>query len=219
MQIFVRTLDDRTLTLNVQPNDTIDEIKEIVEFLKHPKKYIEFGCKLPRGYLLVGSPGVGKTLIAKAISGEADVPLFTMNGSEFDEIFVGVGAKRVKKLFQTARDLNKPCIIFIDEFDSLASKRNGKDPSYTKQTVNQLLSELDGFKPQDQIIVIAATNFEGSLDPAVTRSGRFDKRIHVPLPDIKGRTDILNLYLSKLKHDKSLDINLMAKKNFWFYRC
>lgn len=156
--------------------------------IKEPQKYTECGAKLHKGILLFGQPGTGKTLIARAIAGESGTNFIYCTGSHFDEMFVGVGAKRVRELFESAKK-NTPCIIFIDEIDSLLSKsrRYGSEGSSSRSTINQLLAEMDGFEINDQIIIIGATNHEDSLDPAAIRPGRFDKKIHVPLPDVRGR--------------------------------
>ncbi|EFC44399.1 predicted protein [Naegleria gruberi] len=191
------------------------ELEEIVDFLKNPEKFNKLGGKLPKGVLLVGKPGVGKTLLAKAIAGEAGVPFFFCSGSEFDEMFVGVGAKRIRELFAAARK-QAPCIIFIDEIDSLGGKRTARDPFYSKQTLNQILSEMDGFKSSEGIIVIGATNLLDSLDKALIRPGRFDRHIEVPLPDLKGRKDILSLYLKKVPINPAVNIDTIAKKTTGF---
>lgn len=175
-----------------------EELTEIVEFLKNPDKFSTLGGKLPKGVLLVGPPGTGKTLLARAVAGEAGVPFFYMSGSEFDEIYVGVGAKRVRELFNAAR-AKSPAIIFIDELDAIGGKRNARDSNYTKQTLNQLLTELDGFDQGHQIIIIAATNFPQLLDKALTRPGRFDRHVQVDLPDVRGRLAILQHHARKIK--------------------
>ena len=197
-------------------DECMDEIKEVVEFLKNGDRFRKMGAKLPRGILLVGPPGVGKTLLAKAVAGEAGVPFFYVSGSEFDEVFVGVGASRVRGLFESARK-HSPCIIFIDEIDALGSKRKERDFSGgSKQTINQLLAEMDGFNPRDNIIILGATNLPGALDVALTRPGRFDKTIHVPLPDIKGRQDILQLYTRGKPIDSAVDMNSVAQRAIGF---
>jgi len=196
-------------------DECLEELKEIVDFLKDPQKYTKLGGRLPKGILLVGPPGTGKTLLAKAIAGEAGVPFFYAGGSEFDEMFVGVGAMRVRKLFAAARK-QSPCIVFIDEIDSLAGKRSAFDHHYSKQSINQLLAEMDGFKDNDNIIVIGATNLVEALDPAVLRPGRFDKHIEVPLPNVSGREEIINLYLSKTLVNKDMNVHDLAKKTAGF---
>ena len=184
-----------------------EELKEIVEFLKKPKKFTEMGAKIPKGVLLYGKPGTGKTLIAKAIAGEADVPFISMSGSEFIEMFAGLGASRVRKLFDKARKL-APCIVFIDEIDTIGSRRssNGGAESENNQTLNQLLVEMDGFSSEETIIVLAATNRPEMLDKALLRPGRFDRQVTVPAPDLTGREAILKIHAKdkKLAEDVSL---------------
>ncbi|KAK3064424.1 i-AAA protease yme1, partial [Teratosphaeriaceae sp. CCFEE 6253] len=159
-----------------------EEVQELVDFLKNPEKFSSLGGKLPKGVLLVGPPGTGKTLLARAVAGEAGVPFFYMSGSEFDEVYVGVGAKRVRDLFAAAK-AKAPAIVFIDELDAIGGKRQERDAAYAKQTLNQLLTELDGFEQNSGVIVMGATNFPESLDKALTRPGRFDRNVVVPLPD------------------------------------
>src|SRR5206468_2909364 len=179
-----------------------EEVMEIVEFLKNPKKFQRLGGRIPRGVLLVGEPGTGKTLLAKAIAGEADVPFFSISGSDFVEMFVGVGASRVRDLFKQAKD-NSPCIIFLDEIDAVGRRRGSGFSSgghdEREQTLNAILVEMDGFDTNDQVIVIAATNRVDVLDPALTRPGRFDRQIAVPLPDVKGRLEIRKVHSRKDK--------------------
>lgn len=186
-----------------------EEIIEIVSFLKDPKKYKQIGAKIPKGLLLHGEPGTGKTLLAKAIAGEAGVPFFNMNGSEFEEMFVGLGASRVRSLFKKAR-ANAPSIIFIDEIDAVGGKRGGRY-NYSEQTLNQLLVEMDGFT-DDNVIVIAATNRIDSLDPALLRPGRFNRQIFVPTPDIKGREEILGIHTRDIKLKSDVDLKEIASK-------
>ena len=191
------------------------EVREIVDFLKNPQKYTELGGKIPKGALLVGPPGTGKTLLAKAVAGEADVPFFSMAGSDFVEMFVGVGASRVRDLFQQAKE-KAPCIIFIDEVDAIGRAR-GKNPSLggndeRENTLNQLLTEMDGFGTNSGVIVLAATNRVEILDPALLRAGRFDRQIHVDLPELSERVAIFNVHLKPLKLDKDLDIELLARQ-------
>uniref|UniRef100_A0A8K9VC09 AAA+ ATPase domain-containing protein n=1 Tax=Oncorhynchus mykiss TaxID=8022 RepID=A0A8K9VC09_ONCMY len=178
-----------------------NELQEVVEFLRSPEKFTVLGGKLPRGILLVGPPGTGKTLLARAVAGEANVPFYYASGSEFDEMFVGVGASRIRNLFKEAK-ANTPCVIFIDELDSVGGKRiESPMHPYSRQTINQLLAEMDGFKPNEGVIIIGATNFPEALDNALIRPGRFDMQVTVPKPDVKGRTEILNWYLRKIKVD------------------
>jgi ATP-dependent metalloprotease len=188
-----------------------DELKEIVMYLKDPSKFTRLGAKLPKGVLLSGPPGTGKTLLARAIAGEAGVAFFQASGSDFEEMFVGVGAKRIRDLFASARK-NSPCIIFIDEIDAVASKRNARDQSSVRMTLNQLLVELDGFNQNEGIVVICATNLPESLDKALTRPGRLDKMVVVPLPDLEGRKEILRLYADKVKLDPSVDLDILARR-------
>ncbi|QIW98713.1 hypothetical protein AMS68_004231 [Peltaster fructicola] len=187
-----------------------DELQELVEFLKAPDKFTTLGGKLPKGVLLVGPPGTGKTLLARAVAGEAGVPFFYMSGSEFDEVYVGVGAKRVRELFNAARQ-KSPAIIFIDELDAIGSKRHERDAAYAKQTLNQLLTELDGFDQNSKVIIIGATNFPQSLDKALTRPGRFDRNIVVPLPDVRGRIAILKHHLRNIRTAPDVDSAIIAR--------
>jgi cell division protease FtsH len=191
-----------------------EEVMEIVEFLKNPKKFQRLGGRIPRGVLLVGEPGTGKTLLAKAIAGEADVPFFSISGSDFVEMFVGVGASRVRDLFKQAKD-NSPCIIFLDEIDAVGRRRGSGFSSgghdEREQTLNAILVEMDGFDTNDQVIVCAATNRVDVLDPALTRPGRFDRQIYVPLPDIKGRLEILKVHSRKVKLGPNVDMMKLAR--------
>ena len=191
------------------------EVQEIVDFLKNPKKYTDLGGKIPRGALLVGPPGTGKTLLAKAVAGEADVPFFSISGSDFVEMFVGVGASRVRDLFRQAKE-KAPSIIFIDEIDAVGRAR-GKNPAMggndeRENTLNQLLTEMDGFSPNSGIIVMAATNRVDILDKALLRAGRFDRQIHVDLPDLSERKAIFLVHMKPLKMDKTVDVDLMARQ-------
>jgi len=191
------------------------EIEEIVDFLKNPKKYTELGGKIPKGALLVGPPGTGKTLLAKAVAGEANVPFFSMSGSDFVEMFVGVGASRVRDLFKQAKE-KAPCIVFIDEIDAVGRAR-GRNPNFgandeRENTLNQLLTEMDGFASNAGVIVLAATNRADVLDKALLRAGRFDRQIHVELPDLNERRDIFKVHLRPLKVDKKLDVDFLAKQ-------
>jgi len=191
-----------------------DEVGEIIEFLKNPKKFQRLGGRIPRGVLLIGPPGCGKTLLAKAIAGEADVPFFSISGSDFVEMFVGVGASRVRDLFKQAKD-NSPCIIFLDEVDAIGRKRGasfaGGGHDEREQTLNAILVEMDGFDTNDQVIVIAATNRADILDQALTRPGRFDRQVIVPLPDLKGRAEILKVHAKKVKIGPSADLTRLAR--------
>lgn len=191
------------------------EIEEIVSFLKNPGKYTELGGKIPKGALLVGPPGTGKTLLAKAVAGEADVPFFSMSGSDFVEMFVGVGASRVRDLFRQAKE-KAPCIIFIDEIDAVGRSR-GKNPNMgsndeRENTLNQLLTEMDGFGSNSGVIILAATNRADILDKALLRAGRFDRQIHVDLPDVHERKQIFNVHLRPVKINETVDVNFLAKQ-------
>lgn len=187
-----------------------EELLEIVDFLKDPEKYGTLGGKLPKGVLLVGPPGTGKTLLARAVAGEAGVPFFYMSGSEFDEVYVGVGAKRIRELFAAARG-KAPAIVFIDELDAIGGKRNERDAAYSKQTLNQLLTDLDGFNQASGVIFLAATNFPQLLDKALTRPGRFDRQVTVGLPDVRGRIAILDFYLKKMNINSDVDPSVLAR--------
>ena len=193
------------------------EIIEIVDFLKKPKKFQEMGAKIPRGVLLCGNPGTGKTLIAKAIAGEADVPFISMSGSEFIEMFAGLGASRVRKLFEKARKI-APCIVFIDEIDAIGSRRTSSSGSESEnnQTLNQLLVEMDGFDTEEAIIVLAATNRPEMLDKALLRPGRFDRQITIGLPDLNGREAILNIHAKDKKIDESVNLRSIAEDTAGF---
>lgn len=189
-----------------------DSLKEIVEYLHNPSKYREIGATMPKGILLVGPPGTGKTMLAKAVAGEANVPFFSMSGSEFVEMFVGMGASKVRDLFKQAKE-KAPCIVFIDEIDAIGKKRDGQlgGNDEREQTLNQLLTEMDGFEENTGVIILAATNRPESLDPALTRPGRFDRRIPVELPDLKGREDILKVHAKKIKVAQEVDWNKIAR--------
>lgn len=191
------------------------EIEEIVEFLKNPQRYTNLGGKIPKGALLVGPPGTGKTLLAKAVAGEANVPFFSMSGSDFVEMFVGVGASRVRDLFRQAKE-KAPCIVFIDEIDALGRAR-GRNPNMgsndeRENTLNQLLTEMDGFGTNSGVIILAATNRADILDKALLRAGRFDRQIYVDLPDLNDRVAIFNVHLRKIKTDESVDVDLLARQ-------
>ena len=186
-----------------------EELQELVEFLKNPESFSTLGGKLPKGVLLVGPPGTGKTLLARAVAGEAGVPFFFMSGSEFDEVYVGVGAKRVRELFTAAKS-KAPAIVFIDELDAIGGKRNARDAAYVKQTLNQLLTELDGFEQSSNVIILAATNFPELLDKALVRPGRFDRHVMVDLPDVRGRLAILKHHIEKIKLGKDVRLESLA---------
>jgi ATP-dependent metalloprotease FtsH len=214
-------LFDKDTHVNITFNDVAGlegakvEIKEIVDFLKNPKKYTALGAKIPKGALLVGPPGTGKTLLAKAVAGEAKVPFFSLSGSDFVEMFVGVGASRVRDLFRQAKE-KSPCIIFIDEIDAIGRAR-GKSPAQgandeRENTLNQLLTEMDGFGTNSGVIILAATNRADILDRALMRAGRFDRQIYVDMPDLNERKDIFKVHLKPLKLDTSVDIDFLAKQ-------
>ncbi len=189
-----------------------ENLTEIVEYLHNPEKYREIGANMPKGVLLVGPPGTGKTMLAKAVAGEANVPFFSMSGSEFVEMFVGMGANKVRDLFRQAKE-KAPCIVFIDEIDAIGKKRQGNVPGNDEreQTLNQLLTEMDGFEGSNGVIILAATNQPDSLDPALTRPGRFDRRVPVELPDLKGREEILKVHAKKIKLAEDIDFNKIAR--------
>lgn len=191
------------------------EIKEIVDFLKNPKKYTDLGAKIPKGALLVGPPGTGKTLIAKAVAGEAKVPFFSLSGSDFVEMFVGVGASRVRDLFKQAKE-KSPCIIFIDEIDAIGRARGRSAAQGSnderENTLNQLLTEMDGFGTNSGVIILAATNRADILDRALLRAGRFDRQIFVDLPDLNERRAIFQVHLKPLKIDTTVDLDFLAKQ-------
>lgn len=201
---------DKTFDDVVGVDEAKGELEEIVEYLRNPRKFTRLGGKLPKGVLLTGPPGTGKTLLARAIAGEAGVPFFYSSGSEFEEMYVGVGASRVRKLFEAAKS-KSPCIIFIDEIDAIGSSRQEKDQSHMKMTLNQLLVEMDGFEQNKGVIVIAATNFADILDKALTRPGRFDKHVNVPMPDIGGRKAILDLYSQRVPIGNDVDTEQIAR--------
>lgn len=192
-----------------------EDLEEVVMFLKDPGKFTSLGGKLPKGILLTGPPGTGKTMLARAVAGEAGVPFFFMSGSEFDEMYVGVGAKRMRDLFASAR-AKAPAIVFIDEIDAVGSRRNPRDQHYMKQTLNQLLVELDGFQQSSGIVVIAATNFPQLLDKALVRPGRFDKTVAVPLPDVRGRLQILEEHAKNIAIGPDVDFKIIARSTTGF---
>ena len=188
-----------------------ENLSEIVDYLHNPKKYEEIGAKMPKGLLLVGPPGTGKTMLAKAVAGEANVPFFSISGSEFVEMFVGMGASKVRDLFKQAKE-KAPCIVFIDEIDAIGGKRDGMSRNDEReQTLNQLLTEMDGFEGNTGVVILAATNRPEMLDPALTRPGRFDRRVPVELPDLKGREEILKVHAKKIKLEKDVDFSHIAR--------
>ena len=189
-----------------------ENLTEIVDYLHDPSRYQEIGASMPKGVLLVGPPGTGKTMLAKAVAGEANVPFFSMSGSEFVEMFVGMGASKVRDLFKQAKE-KAPCIVFIDEIDAIGKKRDGQigGNDEREQTLNQLLTEMDGFEGNTGVIILAATNRPESLDPALTRPGRFDRRVPVELPDLKGREEILKVHAKKIKVAEDVDFNKVAR--------
>ncbi|MBE5730849.1 MAG: ATP-dependent zinc metalloprotease FtsH [Clostridiales bacterium] len=189
-----------------------ESLAEIVDYLHNPKKYEEIGAKMPKGVLLVGPPGTGKTMLAKAVAGEANVPFFSMSGSEFVEMFVGMGASKVRDLFKQAKE-KAPCIVFIDEIDAIGKKRDGHigGNDEREQTLNQLLTEMDGFEGNTGVVILAATNRPESLDPALTRPGRFDRRVPVELPDLKGREEIIKVHAQKIKTEPGIDYTKIAR--------
>ena len=189
-----------------------ENLTEIVDYLHNPNKYKEIGASMPKGILLVGPPGTGKTMLAKAVAGESNVPFFSMSGSEFVEMFVGMGASKVRDLFKQAKE-KAPCIIFIDEIDAIGQKRDGRlgGNDEREQTLNQLLTEMDGFDGNTGVIILAATNRPESLDPALTRPGRFDRRVPVELPDLKGREEILKVHAKKIRLSDDIDFNKIAR--------
>ena len=212
-KIYVKSSDGIKFS-DVEGVDEAEEsLKEIVDYLSDPSKYSEIGASMPKGVLLVGPPGTGKTMLAKAVAGEANVPFFSMSGSEFVEMFVGMGASKVRDLFKQAKE-KAPCIVFIDEIDAIGQKRNGGNiggNDEREQTLNQLLTEMDGFEGNTGVIILAATNRPESLDPALTRPGRFDRRVPVELPDLKGREAILKVHAKKIKTEGDIDYGKIAR--------
>ncbi|MBQ7895472.1 MAG: ATP-dependent zinc metalloprotease FtsH [Oscillospiraceae bacterium] len=212
-KVYVKSSDGINFS-DVEGVDEAEEnLAEIVEYLHDPSKYQDIGAKMPKGVLLVGPPGTGKTMLAKAVAGEANVPFFSISGSEFVEMFVGMGASKVRDLFKQAKE-KAPCIVFIDEIDAIGQKRNsgvmgGNDER--EQTLNQLLTEMDGFEANNGVMILAATNRPESLDPALTRPGRFDRRVPVELPDLKGREAILKVHAKKIKLAEDVDFNRIAR--------
>ncbi len=213
-RVYVKSSDGIKFSDVAGEEEAKENLQEIVEYLHDPSKYKEIGAQMPKGVLLVGPPGTGKTMLAKAVAGEANVPFFSMSGSEFVEMFVGMGASKVRDLFKQAKE-KAPCIVFIDEIDAIGQKRTagssygGNDER--EQTLNQLLTEMDGFEGNTGVIILAATNRPESLDPALTRPGRFDRRVPVELPDLKGREDILKVHAKKIRITDNVDFNKIAR--------
>ena len=212
-KVYVKSSDGIRFS-DVEGVDEAEEnLQEIVDYLENPAKYREIGASMPKGVLLVGPPGTGKTMLAKAVAGEANVPFFSMSGSEFVEMFVGMGASKVRDLFRQAKE-KAPCIVFIDEIDAIGQKRSGGQyggNDEREQTLNQLLTEMDGFDGSNGVIILAATNRPESLDPALTRPGRFDRRVPVELPDLKGREAILKVHAKKIKVADDVDFLQVAR--------
>lgn len=211
-KIYVNSTEGIKFTDVAGEDEAKENLTEIVEYLHNPGKYKEIGAYMPKGILLVGPPGTGKTMLAKAVAGEANVPFFSMSGSEFVEMFVGMGASKVRDLFSQAKE-KAPCIVFIDEIDAIGKKRDGQigGNDEREQTLNQLLTEMDGFEGNNGVIILAATNRPDSLDPALLRPGRFDRRVPVELPDLKGREDILKVHAKKVKIGDNVDFNKIAR--------
>ena len=211
-KIYVKSSEGIKFSDVAGEDEAKENLKEIVDYLHNPEKYREIGASMPKGILLVGPPGTGKTMLAKAVAGEADVPFFSMSGSEFVEMFVGMGAAKVRDLFKQAKE-KAPCIVFIDEIDAIGKKRDGQvgGNDEREQTLNQLLTEMDGFEENSGVILLAATNCPESLDPALTRPGRFDRRVPVELPDLKGREEILKVHAKKIKLQGGVDFNKIAR--------
>ena len=211
-KIYVKSSDGIKFDDVAGEDEAKENLAEIVDYLHNPKKYEEIGASMPKGVLLVGPPGTGKTMLAKAVAGEADVPFFSMSGSEFVEMFVGMGASKVRDLFSQAKE-KAPCIVFIDEIDAIGQKRDGRigGNDEREQTLNQLLTEMDGFGGNTGVIILAATNRPETLDPALTRPGRFDRRVPVELPDLKGREAILRVHAKKVKIAQNVDFERIAR--------
>ncbi|MCR4804369.1 MAG: ATP-dependent zinc metalloprotease FtsH [Clostridia bacterium] len=212
-KVYVKSSDGIKFSDVAGVDEAEENLKEIVEYLSDPHKYTEIGASMPKGVLLVGPPGTGKTMLAKAVAGEANVPFFSMSGSEFVEMFVGMGASKVRDLFKQAKE-KAPCIVFIDEIDAIGQKRSGGQiggNDEREQTLNQLLTEMDGFEGNTGVIILAATNRPESLDPALTRPGRFDRRVPVELPDLKGREAILKVHAKKIKTEPGIDYGAVAR--------
>ena len=211
-RVYVKSAEGIKFADVAGEDEAKENLSEIVDYLHDPGKYREIGASMPKGILLVGPPGPGKTMLAKAVAGEADVPFFSMSGSEFVEMFVGMGASKVRDLFKQAKE-KAPCIVFIDEIDAIGKKRDGQlgGNDEREQTLNQLLTEMDGFEGNNGVIILAATNRPESLDPALTRPGRFDRRVPVELPDLKGREEILKVHAKKIKIAEDVDFNKIAR--------
>ena len=211
-KVYVKSSEGIRFSDVAGEDEAKENLSEIVDYLHNPKKYKEIGASMPKGILLVGPPGTGKTMLAKAVAGESNVPFFSMSGSEFVEMFVGMGASKVRDLFKQAKE-KAPCIVFIDEIDAIGQKRDGRvgGNDEREQTLNQLLTEMDGFETNNGVIILAATNRPESLDPALTRPGRFDRRVPVELPDLKGREEILKVHAKKVKLDESVDFSRIAR--------
>ena len=211
-KIYVKSSEGIRFSDVAGEDEAKENLTEIVEYLHNPDRYKDIGASMPKGILLVGPPGTGKTMLAKAVAGEANVPFFSMSGSEFVEMFVGMGASKVRDLFRQAKE-KAPCIVFIDEIDAIGKKRNGQygGNDEREQTLNQLLTEMDGFEENTGVIILAATNRPESLDPALLRPGRFDRRVPVELPDLKGREDILKVHAKKVKVADNIDYNKVAR--------
>ena len=211
-RVYVKSSEGIKFSDVAGEDEAKDNLREIVDYLHDPARYREIGASMPKGILLVGPPGTGKTMLAKAVAGEANVPFFSMSGSEFVEMFVGMGASKVRDLFRQAKE-KAPCIVFIDEIDAIGKKRDGQigGNDEREQTLNQLLTEMDGFEDNTGVIILAATNRPESLDPALTRPGRFDRRMPVELPDLKGREEILKVHAKKVKVAEDVDFNKVAR--------
>ena len=211
-KVYVKSSEGIKFSDVAGEDEAKENLAEIVDYLHNPQKYREVGAAVPKGILLVGPPGTGKTMLAKAVAGEANVPFFSMSGSEFVEMFVGMGASKVRDLFRQAKE-KAPCIVFIDEIDAIGQKRDGRigGNDEREQTLNQLLTEMDGFETNNGVTILAATNRPESLDPALTRPGRFDRRVPVELPDLKGREEILKVHGKKVKLDESVDFAGIAR--------
>jgi cell division protease FtsH len=212
-KIFVKPTNGIKFSDVAGEDEAKDSLKEVVSYLHNPSRYKEIGAKMPKGILLVGPPGTGKTMLAKAVAGESEVPFFSISGSEFVEMFVGMGAAKVRDLFKQAKE-KAPCIVFIDEIDAIGKKRGGAaigGNDEREQTLNQLLTEMDGFEDNTGVIILAATNRPESLDPALTRPGRFDRQVPVGLPDLQGREAILKVHAKKIKHAPDIDYNKVAR--------